>query len=219
MKKIVFCFLFTFLTICTLSAQKKFSFGFTGGVNISSQRAINIPDLPLLNFNEGGQWIAGVQGGIVTNYYFNTRLGLAANLLFSQKGYQIDQENPAFFQTTTFRYHYLNLPLMVRFHPIAPVFIEGGIEWGHLLSAKAKTPSDTFDLKELNFLKNNDLGLVVGLGIAVSNKLVVNVRYVHGIINIQEPLVFTDANGQPIEDSEDISFQNRSIQLSLNASL
>lgn len=105
-------------------------------------------------------------------------IAVQADLLYSPKGYVVDGND--------IRLNYLSLPVVakIKFFPvIIHPYILGGIEYNHLLSAKA----DGNDIKD--DLASSDFSGVAGAGLEFSlfgKAVYAEVRYIHGLSNISK---------------------------------
>ncbi|HBC78972.1 MAG TPA: hypothetical protein DEO60_07830 [Bacteroidales bacterium] len=79
---------------------------------------------------------------------------------------------------------YLNLPVVVRFLHESGFFGEAGLQPGILLSAKDKWGDSTDDIKDQ--MKIFDIGIPVGIGYQINEKIGVGFRVIPGMINLFE---------------------------------
>jgi hypothetical protein len=187
MKKVLLVSLVMLLCVSVAFSQ----FGIKGGINLGTVGGADK--------SQGGvdpKTKLGLAGGI--SYKIGLVLGLSIQpeVMYIQKGaiYEVSQSqgNMSMSQKATLKGDYIDIPVLIKFNLPIPVFspyIEGGVSYGILLSAKRKmevtytnvpgatSSSDETDVKE-SFIKN-DLSLIVGVGFELLI-LDINARYVIG---------------------------------------
>ncbi|MEY8019936.1 porin family protein [Muriicola sp. SD30] len=106
-------------------------------------------------------------------------------LLFSQQGADYT-ESEGF--DGSFKFNYLNLPVMGKLYVSDGLFVEAGPQFGYLLSAKDDYESASLsgedDIKD--DIKDLDVGANVGLGYQFDSGLNFGARYNFGIANIND---------------------------------
>lgn len=179
-------------------------FGIKAGLNISSlnhiQPLFDVGDNPIL-----AAWPhidpprAGFAGGIFIHYHRSGAMfGLQADLLYSQQGARIRyeqrppvdiNEGPLFGGgDRKYNVNYLNLPVVLKFYPVAGLHLMAGLQPGLMITAKCKTPSEGMILQRLHIedvsshFRRFDLGLPVGLGYDLKCGLVFEGRYNFGLL-------------------------------------
>jgi opacity protein-like surface antigen len=200
MKKILLVSLVMLLTVSVAFSQ----FGIKAGVNLGTaggaDKAINpaffdhsLNGLP----NVEPKANIGLTGGI--SYRIGLILGLAIQpeVLYTQKGTIYEMTLPAAFGggtgKGTFNLNYIDIPVLVKFSlPIIPVvspYIEGGIAYSILLSAKLKgeTPAGSNETDIKDMMTKNDFSLMFGVGIEFLI-FEINARYVIGQTKIIKDL-------------------------------
>jgi hypothetical protein len=183
MKKILLVSLVMLLTVSVAFSQ----FGIKGGIDLGTFGGADKPsDL---------KHRMGIAGGISCKIGLVAGLSLQPEVMYIQKGavmevntldniYTIDDKHTAMLD-------YIDIPVLVKFNFPIPVFspyIEGGVSYGILLSAKDKhelssnapgptSSSDETDYKD--FVTKNDLSWIVGVGFDLSI-LEIDARYMIG---------------------------------------
>ena len=109
----------------------------------------------------------------------------------------------------TWELHYLNLPVMVDYRIWNGLSLQGGMEFGRLMSARLKSAGENVDGGL--FFEDYDLGLVAGLEYQIKGGFFVGARHIFGIYSIQE-LELTGQNGAGLGTSKN---RNSATQLSL----
>jgi hypothetical protein len=89
---------------------------------------------------------------------------------------------------------YLSLPLLLRFQSPGGFFAEIGMQPGYLLSANDKYAGTSNNYKD--YVKSFDLGLPIGVGYEFKKMLVIGVRAIPGLtnINMNDPENLKDHN-------------------------
>jgi hypothetical protein len=103
-------------------------------------------------------------------------LGIVTELAFSQMGTRNISDN---YQTTL---NYIAVPVLLRFSAGEIFHLDGGFQLGLLASAKEKSNGVTFDVQ--NAYHGTDVGLNIGLGVSLPSGLGFDLRYIHGLTNI-----------------------------------
>jgi hypothetical protein len=181
MKKLFFLSLMLILGLSISFSQ----LGIKGGVNLAT---VGGADNKM--YGEDPQAKLGIAGGI--SYKINLLvLTIQPEALYIQKGAVYDHP----YHKTTMSLDYLDIPIVVKFGlpiPLVNPYIEGGIAYSILLSAKSKTeytalagnmPSDETDIKDT--MTKNDFSVVVGIGIEVF-MLDINARYILGMTKLNK---------------------------------
>lgn len=192
----VFAFVLSNAQTISQSKSSKVQFGIKGGLNIanlnfSGTEAPSTKAVPNLNIG------AFLEIGINDKWAFQPELiysmqGAKFQLIFIEGSTVYDTRN-------TFKLHYLNIPLMMKYSE-NKIFFEAGPQIGFLTSAKLKTEvkgfgSDEQDASEI--FKKIDLGLGFGLGYNFTKQLSANFRYNIGLTNIAE----TESDDEKVKNS------------------
>jgi opacity protein-like surface antigen len=178
------------------SKSSKAQFGIKGGLNIAN-----------LNFSGTGapstKAVPNLNIGTFVEIGINDKWAFQPELIYSMQGAKfqlIYVEGSTVYDTrNTFKLHYLNIPLMMKYAE-NKIFFEAGPQIGFLMSAKLKTEvegfgSDEQDAKEI--FKKIDLGLGFGLGYNFTQQLSANFRYNFGLTNIAE----TESDDEKVKNS------------------
>jgi opacity protein-like surface antigen len=188
MKKILLVSLATLLAVSVAFSQ----FGIKGGMNFSTvggdDKSVNTPAGKL-----DPKTKAGFVGGISYRIGLIMGLSIQPEVLYVQKGaiYEANLSAGNYFMNdkATFTNNYIDIPILAKYNlpiPLLSPYIEGGVEYGLLLSAKEKeetttnAPGQTSGSTETDtkdqFAKN-DFSIVIGIGVEFL-MLDVNARYV-----------------------------------------
>jgi len=186
-------FLISFLFPALSFAQTEF--GIKGGLNVSDIVITNYinPDV-----ESDFRLKAGLHAGFFINGMLNERVGIAAELLYSEKGVNANG---------SIRLHYITLPLMLQYQLTDHIFGEAGPELGYMFSA-------TSDYGNVSSTYNNkfDLGLDGGFRYNTP-KLIFGIRYCVGVFSVRDPEPYT------VPGVEKIKYQNRVLQFSVGYKL
>jgi len=133
----------------------------------------------------------GAHGGVLFNVSFlkNSMLGVQPEVLFSQRGYKIDNPstvvgNSTFNLKGTSSYNYLDIPLLVKFK-LHSFYVEAGPQYSRLLNVKdqeryllnGKQASHSDTEPSLARVNRNEVGLAAGLGLQTKSGLLIGLRY------------------------------------------
>ena len=201
MKTIFFLSLVLLLAVSTASSQ----FGINGGVNFGT---IGGDDKASI-YNVAPKTKIGFTGGVSYTIGLLEGLAIEPEVMYIQKGalYESsggDAYGMSWNEKTTFSDDYIDIPILVKYYlptPAVNPYIEGGVSYGILLSAKNKYEKDSMginyqpgvgaygstsvsketDIKDL--LVKNDLSVVVGMGVEIYI-LDINARYTIGLTKL-----------------------------------
>jgi hypothetical protein len=172
-------------------------FGIKGGLNIADIVMTNYIDPDV----EGDLGIKlGMHGGLFVNGTVNDRVGMTAELLYSNKGVRGGGSNV--------NLHYIALPLLVQYGLTDKISTEIGPELGYLFSARSEREnvSNTY---------NNKFDLALDAGFRLNTpRVIFGLRYCVGIFSVREPIETIGPSG-----NEKIKYQNRVLQLCIGYKL
>jgi hypothetical protein len=180
------------------SAQAQFSAGLKAGLNYANITGNMGTDQ---DFDRDRK--LGFNAGVVANIQAIRGLALQPELLFSTKGYEVDQTSTnGDFSTTTqvnSRMKYLDLPVMIQLQQ-GQFYLEAGPQASFLLKQQTTTRLETTDNRLLGdpdpvitttdnrdrkAYKTPDMGYAAGLGFRSSNNMVsFGLRYSHSLGSI-----------------------------------
>jgi hypothetical protein len=184
------------LLVFPVSAFCQREFGIKGGLNISDIVMTNYvnPDV------EADLALKlGLHAGFFVNGVVNDRVGMAAELLYSNKGVNANGR---------INLHYITIPLLVQYQLAENIFAELGAEPGYLFSARSQfgSAANTY---------NNKLDVALDGGFRFDTpSLIFGIRYCAGIFSVREPIEIMGVSG-----NEKIKYQNRVLQFSLGYKL
>lgn len=141
-------------------------------------------------------------GGADFRMSLSERFGILASLLYARKGYVGELAWPTGPADATWELHYLNLPVVADFRVWKGLSLQGGAEFGRLLSARVKSAGENAEISD--FYEEFDLGLVAGLEYRFAKGFFVGARHVFGIYNIQDAEL-TDETGAIFDDLKSLN--------------
>lgn len=179
-------------------------FGIKGGLNVSKETDNAV--YSKFGVESTSSFRPGVHIGGVMNVTINRSLDIETDIMYSMQGVN-DFVYAGVSGTDKLRFHftshYITLPVALKFYPVDKIYLELGPQLGFLLS---KTLGMSVEDDALNSTygawKNNtfDIGLLGGIGYAVTDNVFVEVKYVHGFCD-----TFKSVDG----------YRNRNIQVSV----
>ncbi|MCF6350354.1 MAG: PorT family protein [Flavobacteriaceae bacterium] len=135
-------------------------------------------------------------GGVV-EVQINDFFSVQPEVLFSMQGYQ-DKDDALL----KYNYHYVNVPIMVKYFVNENFSIDAGPQVGMLLAAKISTGTE--ELTDVKDLSNTfDYGVNLGGSYEMDNGMNINIRYNYGLANVFD------------NESNDLKANNTVIQVSL----
>ena len=151
--------------------------GAKGGVDLSTLT------LPAGRLAEEVAARPGFTGGGFVRFGMGSRLGLQAEVLFSQKRSTLDE-------IVEHDVDMLEIPVLLRYRVFnaggRPVHAFGGGFYSSVISATERVLDQSFDLK--NGISSSDYGAIVGGDIDVWKRFSVDGRYIYGIEKIYNTL-------------------------------
>jgi hypothetical protein len=209
MKKVINILAFVLLGFISVQVQSQkkthdVKYGVKGGLNISNIATSgdgSPSTTSYVNFHIGA----------FAEIKLNPKVSFQPEMLYSLQGAKFDQVvvvNGASYNTNdTFKFTYLNIPLMFKYYPNSKFFLESGPQVGFLTEARLEVNipgvgSGENDVK--SSFKTVDFGLNLGLGYNFSKKVVGNIRYNLGISNMLDT-----------QSGDNSKAMNRVLQLSL----
>ena len=188
--------------VISLQAYSQFNVGVKAGVNYVN---VAVPD----GFSDN-EYRLGYHFGGYVRFSFNEKISLTGELLFSNKGYKFDENIAG--QSGSLHLNYLNLPILFGFKPVNKLTILAGTEFGYRLSAKSKFDSQTVDVS--NIWDNKfDFGIAGGINYAITDKIGIDIRYIHGLTSVMKDAILRDDMNQPLGGNLDLL--NRAFQISV----
>ena len=177
----------------TASAQEQSAaVGVKAGINFAN-----------LNFEGDGATVnldqrKGVVGGLFVIWPADGRLGLQTEVLYSQKGAQMEEGG----DSAKIKLDYIDVPVLARFSsPVSTgtsFHVFAGPSFGFRVSAKAESSfEDEDDSEDIeDDVERFDFGLVAGAGLEIG-RFLVDGRYTWGLSNINKV------------ESDDVKIKNR----------
>ncbi len=183
MKKTLLIILLVILAQNRLSAQIKY--GIKAGLNYVNNvqsKGEEGDNSYKISYHFGGYGILKI----------NDNFDIQSEILYSNKGFQFDATNLS--GEGNLNLNYINLPILVGYAISNNFRINSGPEFGYLLSAKSKFDSNTVDVGDI-WDNNIDLGIATGIGVNLTSKFMIEIRYTHGLISATEEIIVTDQFG------------------------
>lgn len=176
MKKFFILSLIAFMSI-TANA-KILKFGVKAGLNYSSASVSStINEVSNMKFSSE----PGFNVGGMVNLSILKIIQVEADLLYSNQRYKANctVDNGSHTSSTAIN-HFVNIPLALKYSPIAGLYFEVGPQYSYLIS------SNNFDTPALSDPKHggnkrSEVGVFAGAGYKFADKVLVNARYTWGL--------------------------------------
>ena len=180
MKRILLFIIGLFITI-SANAQQFFGarqdfddafrprFGFSMGAALSNA-------LPAANSNYATGGLAGFSFGFTYNYPVTYKLSVAAEALYSQKGYEATTQSGRFSQRSQF----LDVPIFAKFKTAHKISLFAGPQFSYMLSSNNSYGEGFNEAVRGNYQYNGMRAFfagVVGAGFDINSTVNVNARY------------------------------------------
>jgi outer membrane immunogenic protein len=198
------------LVINSSSVFPQFSYGLKGGLNYTTIREVDTKGI--FSPSSANKWKASYHAGFFASYSLTNRTSVIAELLFSDKGFN-NAGNESL--------NYLSVPLMYRVAVSKKLSFDVGAEFNMLLSANARFGVFNFNLDDK--YRKTDLGMGAGANYKLTDKMLISVRYIHGLTNILKEDY--GLNYSPTSNynsslyQSGLRFYNQTLQLSLGYQL
>lgn len=164
MKKLILVSAFILSVVSAYS--QGISYGIKGGYNYSTIRVSN------------NQRLIDGQDGFHAGAFMNISailLQVQPEILFSQKGYEVENGNDL-------KMNYIDFPLLLKVKVLPFVTVDAGPQYSYLINTKET--SDDIVVPAMPTFKKSDLSAVIGGSVNVW-KLGASVRYVHGFTELE----------------------------------
>lgn len=203
----------------TFANAQSFKFGIKGGVNYSSVTGGDKED-----YIGDADYKTSYHFGIMPKFQFGGILGLKPELLYTSKGFQLNEKfNNVMGGTTDVEIktnlNYLSLPILMNIDA-GPIFFELGPEVAYLLATTGEnkieatnSAGDKVTDDKAEYITNEenyadfDFGFVAGIGVNLPAGFGLGVRYNGGFMSIY-------ADEKP--NSKNVNVKNSTFMLSLN---
>lgn len=198
MKKIYHCLLsLSFILIFSTFSYSQVSFGVKSGINIATTK--NVIAFP----NNRIGWYAG---GFAL-MQLHKKFFLETELLYSSKGYGVNQRNVLGAPNAVYRLNYLNLPILLGYKIDRKTSVFFGPELGYLIMVREVYPGeDNFNVSK-SYPPKFDIDIDIGLNYKITNLIGIEARYSYGLNTLYD----VDAVGNRHGDG--INGANRVFQL------
>lgn len=176
MKILIITTITLLMSLCALSQNPDHSesnFGIKGGYNLAA-----------VSFEGEGE--TGQRHSFHIGFYgesfLTNGLALQPEFIYSQQGYEIQDDSGTFTQ----KLNYINVPLMLKAYPTGSFFLESGPQVGISISHKEEFDSNfnLFDTSQEFEPRNFDWGVNFGAGFKTETGLSLGVRYHLGLGDI-----------------------------------
>jgi hypothetical protein len=151
-------------------SQPKFGAGVKAGLNYASQSS------SIAN-NVDFKSIIGINAGAYCNYFLLDFLAIQPELMVSGKGSHWKNQ----FYDAKYNLTYIDLPILIKFQPVALFNIHAGPQFSYLISAKQKDFGSNQKTDVMPYYYKYDLGLAFGVEANLPFKINLTVRYILGL--------------------------------------
>lgn len=184
MKKLILSAAMLIAVGFTAKAQDKtattgFRYGVKAGLNLAS----------LTNSPSDANSRVSFHAGVVAEFKIAQNFSIQPELLYSEQGLKYDFEDSGIRYKSTWKFNYLNLPVLAKYYVMEGLSIEAGPQIGYRLSAKIKAKADgvgsgVVDMKDST--KAIDFGLAGGVAYDLPIGVFFQARYIAGISKVND---------------------------------
>lgn len=182
MKKLLV--LVALLGLGSLALAQGLSFGLKGGINLSSATG---------DWAQGAESRSGMAGGGYITLGLLPSFAIQPEILYSQKGYKLSGDTAGIPWVGEYRLNYVEIPVLAKFSfgvLVKPYILAGPYYATKISGSWKETVGDTTTTGSLDYVRDSDLGFVLGAGISTPVKLSLDVRYSNSFSTI-----FNEING------------------------
>ena len=155
-------------------------FGLKGGMNVSSISADGWDD---------SKAKIGFYGGLFMNAPLAENFSIQPEVLYNNLGSKTETTVAGTKYSSTLNLDYIAVPVMFQYNATPQFYLEAGPVFGFLVNSSAKTTagnnSNTTNIDTDYFNKFN-MGIGLGAGFNITNKLGINARYVAGLNDVTD---------------------------------
>ena len=152
-------------------------FGIKGGMNVSSISDDGFDD---------SKSKVGFYGGLFMNAPLAESFSIQPEVIYNNLGAKVDAGSNS---SSTLNLDYISVPVMFQYNATPQFYLEAGPEFGFLVNSSAKLTvgnnSNTTNIDTDYFNKFN-MGIGLGAGFNITNKLGINARYVAGLNDVTD---------------------------------
>ena len=152
-------------------------FGIKAGMNVSSISDDGFDD---------SKSKVGFYGGLFMNAPLAESFSIQPEVIYNNLGAKVDAGSNS---SSTLNLDYISVPVMFQYNATPQFYLEAGPEFGFLVNSSAKLTvgnnSNTTNIDTDYFNKFN-MGIGLGAGFNITNKLGINARYVAGLNDVTD---------------------------------
>ncbi|MBR3015313.1 MAG: PorT family protein [Bacteroidaceae bacterium] len=171
MKKIILAAIVMMVSLSTFAQREP------GTVTIQPRIGVSAADF---NNTDDTSARVGMVAGAEVEYYVNNIVGIAAGLLYSQQGAELDTNNAA---DVKFKIDYINVPIIANIYVWKGLALKAGLQPG--ININSKFSGARGDIKTEVDMDVNTFDISIPAGISyVFGRLVLDARYNFGLLKI-----------------------------------
>jgi hypothetical protein len=173
--------------------QAKLGAGVKAGLNYASQYTNSTANS--VDFKS----IIGINAGAYCNYFLLDFLAIQPELMMSGKGSRWKNQ----YYDAKYNLTYIDLPILIKYQPVALINIHAGPQLSYLVSAKQKDFGNNQITNVMDYYYKFDLGLAFGVEANLPFKVNLTIRYILGLNTATTGAQYTE------------TWKNKSFQISL----
>jgi len=182
-------------------------------VKVGLKFGVNGTDLIEDSSNEPAFQIAfspkiSLGGGFFAQFNLNEKVDLLTEITYTNKG-AFDENG----DNVSLNLLYLNASVLAKYNVYKNLSILLGPEFGYKLFAVSRSDDRGVDVSNL-WEKDLDLGIITGLSFEVSERIMIDLRYVHGFLNVFTDGIFDTDDGNNRREIT-TNYRNHMLQFNL----
>jgi len=162
--------------------QEKFGAGVKAGLNYATQYTNSTSNSVVF------KRIIGINAGAYVNYFFLDFLAIQPELMVSGKGSQWKNQ----YYDAKYALTYIDLPILIKYQPIALLNIHAGPQLSYLLRAKQTDFVNNLKTNVVDHFYKLDLGIAFGVEANLPFKINLTIRYILGLKTATTGAQFTE---------------------------
>lgn len=172
MKKLIVAVIIMFIGTTSFSQGIDIDLGIKAGINFSNMRRVDALNL---------EYKKGLQAGVFVGVNFSEKIGVQADLLYSEEGAEFSGKSQGKFDLT-----YINLPIVFKYYLVEGegLSLQIGPQFGYLLESELRAFYNGEEIQT----KGNDFNLsgVIGLGYDLPAGFHIDGRMHYGFTDVSE---------------------------------
>ena len=189
MKRFIFFSLLYFIVLSFNLKAQNVSIALKGGVNVANVYGD-------VAGNHGS--LLGFHAGMLAEFSVNSKVDIQPELVYSMQGYRDEGNSGGATIIATTTYHYLNVPVIAKYHLTEDISVEFGPQLGFMIGGTSRVEggSNSFSAElNLNDFNRASIAAVLGAEYQHESGFIFTARYNYGLTDINKNETVIIRNG------------------------